>query len=210
MRKISQLMLSAIILFSFFTVSFIPMIPVTGVVSDSNNYLNTRSSADLSSSQFSFSHATSKQVTQANSENLFTLSVVQQPSGNSAYVSTKRDTATQFSLATQHGSIGLIAHNYLAGKKFSNLTSGSVITVTFSDGSKVDYKVSGIYQYQALNPTSPYSKYVDPSSPDKVLSVEDVFNTIYGVSDRLVLQTCITKDGVQSWGRLFVVADPSN
>jgi hypothetical protein len=190
--------------------AFVPLIPVTGIISDGNNFLNIRNSAPTTGQVFSFSHAASKQVTQAYSEDLFTMAVVQQPSGNSAYVSTKRDTATQFSLATQHGSIGLIAHNYLAGKKFFNLTSGTVITVSFSDGSKAEYKVSGIYKYQALTPTSPYSKYVDPSSPDKVLSVEDVFNTIYGVSDRLVLQTCITKDGVQSWGRLFVVADPAN
>jgi hypothetical protein len=38
--------------------------------------------------------------------------------------------------------------------------------------------------------------------------VNTVFTKIYAVKDRLVLQTCIAKDGIDSWGRLFVIAEP--
>ena len=44
--------------------------------------------------------------------NVLALPVVQQPSGNAGYVSNKDDQATQFAMAAQFGSVGLLAHNY--------------------------------------------------------------------------------------------------
>src|SRR5262245_40579626 len=44
--------------------------------------------------------------------------VVHQPKGDSNFVSAKQDIVTQFGLASQFGSTGLLAHNYLAGRNF--------------------------------------------------------------------------------------------
>lgn len=204
MKKQNSFLLIAIILLSVLSISFTPVIPVTGGFDNSLHFAQIVNTTTLPS----VNYAGTNQVKKAAASN-FSFSVVQQPSGNASYVSTKSNTATQFSLATQYGSIGLIAHNYLAGKSFFNLSQGQTITLTFSDGTTAKYTVSGIYKYQALSPTSPYSQFVDLNNPDQVLSVDSVFNQIYAVSGRLVLQTCISKNGVSSWGRLFVVANPA-
>ncbi len=49
---------------------------------------------------------------------LLTAPVVQQPSGDHEFISTEENALTQFGLASQFGSIGLLAHNYLAGATF--------------------------------------------------------------------------------------------
>jgi hypothetical protein len=111
-------------------------------------------------------------------------------------------------MAAQYGSIGLVAHNNLAGSHFFDLSEGDQLTLIYGDGRQVLYQVIKIYQLQALSPTSPYSKFIDPAHPQDTMTTEDVFNFIYGVKDRLVLQTCIAKGKVDSWGRLFVIAEP--
>jgi len=148
----------------------------------------------------------SSQITGIYAADKFALTVVQQPSGNTGYVSTTSETVTQFGLATSYGSTGLLAHNYLAGKYFSSISSGATITVIFGDGSKKNYTVSEVRQYQALDPTNIYSNFVNLSDSSKKLSSTDVFNQTFGKSGALVLQTCINKDGNSSWGRLFIIA----
>lgn len=134
--------------------------------------------------------------------------VVQQPAGKSSYVSTEEGKVTQFAYASKYGSIGLVAHNNLAGANFSLLQVGDIITLVYGDGSARTYSVTQIKQYQALSPTSPYSSFIDLDDPATILDVNTVFLNIYGVKDRLVMQTCIAKDGVDSWGRLFIIAMP--
>ena len=46
------------------------------------------------------------------------LPIVQQPSGNTGFVSEQPGTATQFQLAQRYGVLGLLAHNYLSGREF--------------------------------------------------------------------------------------------
>ena len=61
-------------------------------------------------------------VTGVIATDLFEFPVVQQ--GDSAtYVSKAEDTLTQFGMAARFGNIGLLAHNYLAGKNFFKLTA---------------------------------------------------------------------------------------
>ena len=131
--------------------------------------------------------------------------VVQQSSNN--YVSTSSGTVTQFGLANQFGSIGLLAHNYLSGSSFSKLGSGTEIVLVYGDGSTKKYQVSAVKKYQALSPTDPYSDFVNVDNSDSTLTSSDVFNETYGTGG-LVLQTCISKNGNSSWGRLFVIASP--
>lgn len=132
--------------------------------------------------------------------------VVQQSSPDS--VSSVAGTVTQFGLASEYGTIGLLAHNYLAGSNFSNLQAGVEITLVFGNGQTKTYKVTAIKTFQALSPTDPYSKFVNLENPEKTLSSTELFKQIYGSSGNLILQTCIAKDGISSWGRLFVIASP--
>jgi hypothetical protein len=140
-------------------------------------------------------------------ENLMAVRVVQQP--NASYVSSISGTVTQFGLANQYGSIGLLAHNYLSGSFFSELQSGDKIMLVYGDGSSKEYSVSAIKQYQALSPNDPYSKFIDLEEPETTLSSTELFKTTYTTKGNLVLQTCISKDGNVSWGRLFVIATPA-
>ncbi len=146
------------------------------------------------------------------------LRVLQQPTGNPAFVSSEAETATQFGLATQYKTIGLLAHNNLAGSQFSNLQLGQTIYLILGDGSVRYYRVTHIHRYQALSPTSPYSNFVDLDNPGQQISSTDLFTRIFipatttstttGGTSQLVFQTCIAANGNSSWGRLFVTAEP--
>lgn len=189
-------------------------IPVTG----SDTYL------DFSTSQYAPAHPASgltafvnQVATTGNTSQLAGIyqygtmkyTVVQQPKSAPGFVSGQEDAVTQFRLAGEYGTTALLAHNYLAGKTFSRVNPGSIITVIFGNGSTQDYRVDEVREYRALTPNSPYSKFVnlaDPNGP--VLTSTDLFFDIYKSNGRLVLQTCIEKDGELSWGRLFILATP--
>ena len=135
--------------------------------------------------------------------------VVQQPSGQAGYVSTNPGTLTQFASAANYGVMALLAHNYLEGQYFFNIQNGNKIVLIFGDGHTSAYRVNAVKQFQALSPTSPYSKFIDLDDPTQsVLTSSDLFYEVYATEGRLVLQTCIERDGQSSWGRLFVIADP--
>jgi hypothetical protein len=140
---------------------------------------------------------------------VFSLKVAPQPSNNPAYVNSDPGYATQFSLASQYGSIGLLAHNYLSGSFFSSLTTGQEVDIIYGDGSVRRYSISVIRHFQALSPLSTASNFVDLDNPrNNQLSNSDLFHQIYNQGDRVVFQTCITANGDTSWGRLFVIATP--
>ena len=103
---------------------------------------------------------------------------------------------TTFGMAAEYGSIGLLAESY---EPFFELENG--MTVVF-DGEY--YKVTEIQKYQALEPNSPYSDFVVDGN---IVSAGYVFMKVYGVPGRLVFQTCIERDGITDWGRLFVIAE---
>lgn len=136
-------------------------------------------------------------------KDIMALTVVQQASTYS--VSTKSGTVTQFGLASNYGSIGLLAHNYLSGSSFSKLGSGTEITLIYGDGSTKKYKVTTIKKYQALSPSDPFSNFINLDNPDAPLSSSEVVDETYG-SGELVLQTCISKNSISAWGRLFIIA----
>jgi hypothetical protein len=132
----------------------------------------------------------------------FALPVVQQPSGNHLYVSGSPDKLTQFRRANQEGSIGILAHNYMAGQYFFDLQAGDELFLVYGDGRYEAYWVGKIADYQARS----LSLYRDLSTQEN-LSDFDLFNLIYsGKGDKLVLQTCLEKDGNKSWGRRFIIA----
>jgi hypothetical protein len=139
--------------------------------------------------------------------NLFAFPVISQPGNNPAYVSPQPDVVTYFSLAEQHGIIGLLAHNTLAGKNFFLLTAGNILGF-YKDESIQWYQVEKIYRFQALEPNSPTSNFRDLDHPERVLSASELFQEIYAQPGTLILQTCIARGQTDSWGRLFIVASP--
>ena len=136
---------------------------------------------------------------------LFASPVVQQPANDSSFVSTMPDTLTQFSLPSAYGNIGLLAHDFLAGAYFSQLSTGQVVQVIYGNGRIENFIVTQIEQYQATDPTSLYSKFIDLNS-QQVLSSTELFKKVYTGPTHVTFQTCIEKNGNSSWGRLFVIA----
>lgn len=133
--------------------------------------------------------------------------IVQQPAGNAGYVSTTDGVVTQFGMASQYGNIGLLAHNHLSGRFFSQLTIGQEVRVVYGDGKTEVFVITEILQYQALQPTSPYSSFRNLSK-EETLTAEQMFKRVYFGDRHLTFQTCINANGNNSWGRLFVIAVP--
>ncbi len=131
--------------------------------------------------------------------------VAQQPSNQPGFVLDKPGYVTQFGLASQYGTIGLLAHNNLAGGSFFLLTQSQEVILVYGDSSLKYYLLTDIKYFQALSPNSPYSNFIEINNPNSKLSVEQLFGQIYGPGERLVLQTCIEANGQASWGRLFVI-----
>src|SRR6266498_1305775 len=133
--------------------------------------------------------------------------IIQQPAGSPGYVSSTDGVVTQFGMASQYGNIGLLAHNHLSGRFFSQLTVGQEVRLVYGDGSTEVFVISEILQYQALQPTSPYSSFRSLSK-DETLSAEQMFKRVYFGDRHVTFQTCINAHGNNSWGRLFVIAVP--
>ena len=139
--------------------------------------------------------------------NVMALVVVQQPVGYPGFVSTAESVATQFSIATEVGNVGLLAHNTLAGSSFANIKQGDLIILIYGDGRIESFMSKSIQRYQALDPLNPYSEFKDLETKTS-FTAEELFNSVYRGEYHLTLQTCIENNGNTSWGRLFIVATP--
>lgn len=137
-------------------------------------------------------------------DNLITMRVIQQPLGKSGFVSSVNGIGTEFGMVKPYHNIGILAHNFSSGKLFTKLNLEEVIYIIYGDGRSDKYIVTSIVQYQALSPSSVSSKFKDLESKT-VITASELFSKVYTKND-LVLQTCISKNGEASWGRLFVTA----
>ena len=133
--------------------------------------------------------------------------VIQQPTGSAGYVSSVDGEITQFGMASQFGNVGLLAHNNLSGRFFSQLAIGQEVRLVYGNGKIETFVITEILQYQAIQPTSPYSSFRDLSS-DEMLTAEQMFKRAYMGDRHVTFQTCIAGPGSLSWGRLFVIATP--
>ncbi len=183
------------------------IIPVTGYGS------SVSASGITSVAPFVSSSVSTVQPTSVSVQGVFSYEIVQQPARNPGFVSSESDKITQFGLATKFGSTGLLAHNYLVGKEFFNVSVGDLVEIAYTDGKTKTYIVKEIQRYQALQPNSPYSDFVDLNPSNNVsqkskpqLTATQLFNRVYAVKGRVIFQTCITANGNDSWGRLFIVA----
>lgn len=136
------------------------------------------------------------------------LPVGQQPKENAGYVTREPDQVTQFNLAGRYGTIGILAHNDLAGSEFSGIGLNQYAVVIYGDGHEEHFQVKEFQRYQALSPTSTFSDFINLDGSSERLTAAKLFTRIYGPGKRLVFQTCIEGQGDASWGRLFIIAEP--
>ncbi|HSL45949.1 MAG TPA: hypothetical protein VK897_21125 [Anaerolineales bacterium] len=139
--------------------------------------------------------------------NVLDLPVVQQPVDKPYYVSDRDGEATQFSMVSQYGNIGLLAHNTLSGRDFSRLEVGQEVRLDYENGKTEYFVITQILRFQALQPESVASSFRNLDRNETISAVE-MFNRAYVGERRLVFQTCIAAEGNASWGRLFIVATP--
>lgn len=137
------------------------------------------------------------------------LPVNQQPTGQAGFVTREPDTSTQFSLARQYGTVGILAHNDLAGAKFSGIQLDEYAIIVYGDGHIEYYQIDEVQKYQALSPTSTFSDFVNLADPAERLTASQLFSRIYTPGNRLVFQTCIEAYGDPSWGRMFIIGRPA-
>lgn len=140
-------------------------------------------------------------------QGIFAFPILQQPSSNAGYVSTQLNVVTQFHMASDYGTIGLLAHNTLSGQYFSLLTRGERIQLVYGDGRIEYFTVTNIYSYQATSPYSMNSDFVDLNTGE-YLTALGLFNKVYTGPRHITFQTCISANGNSSWGRLLVIAEP--
>jgi hypothetical protein len=140
-------------------------------------------------------------------DNVLALPVVQQPSGNTIYVSNNDGEVTQFGVASQYGNVGLLAHNHKAGKSFSELAPGQDVLLVYGDGHIETFEIEEVLKFQALQPNNPFSSFKSLDK-DEILTTGQMFNRVYAGDHHLTFQTCIAAYGKLSWGRLFIIARP--
>jgi hypothetical protein len=137
------------------------------------------------------------------------LPVGQQPAGDAGFVTRDRDTTTQFDLANRYGTVGILAHNYLAGDQFMGIKKEQYAIIIYGDGRLEYFLIDDIQQYQALSPNSTYSDFINMDDTSERLSASQLFSRVYGAGNRLVFQTCIAANGDASWGRIFIIGKPA-
>ncbi len=185
------------------------IIPVTHLVSGYEAAHSSSPDRDLTSFIINVAEPTCNSIAGVYVKDKLQLSVTQQPADQPGFVSTLSGTVTQFTFADEHGSVGLLAHNYLAGSDFYKIVVNDEIYLVNGNGQTERYYVTEIRQYQALEPTSPYSSFVDLSDVSHKIAYDELFAEIYGQADRLILQTCLSNQDSSSWGRHFVIAIPA-
>jgi hypothetical protein len=135
--------------------------------------------------------------------NVMAYAIVQQPEGDSSFVSEQPADITQFDMASRAGNIGLLAHNTLAGTSFFNILQDSQIVLVYGNGRTATFVVDQILMFQAL----PNGQYRNLQTQETI-GIESLFETAFGGKRHLTLQTCVEGEGNYQWGRLFIIAKP--
>jgi hypothetical protein len=187
--------------------AFQPVIPVTGLAVANPARIAEKNLMTLQDFTEAVKDGNADNIKGLYAADVFTLRVIQQPSGKPGFVSPIDGVATQFSMATSNHVTGMLAHNFASGRFFFDLAQGNIIDVVYGDGTVKEYKVSAIKRFQALSPKSASSDFIDLDTNEK-LSAGGLFSKMYTGKHHLTLQTCIQEGTEDSWGRLFIIAEP--
>lgn len=208
-------MIRRLLVISLLTVFLImgssPLLPITGSTNTEGELGPGTALSSLPALGRNGNSNSIRQISKVIVQGRFNYDVIDQPVNNPGFVSSAENTLTRFRLADRYGSIGILAHNHLAGASFLDLELGDRIDVVFENDPQgqliQSYWVFSVRKFQALSPTSPYSEFIDLKNGQQY-SASQLFLEIYDRDDLLILQTCLEKDGVDSWGRIFVIAYP--
>jgi hypothetical protein len=210
-RMFKILTLTVIMLASVFPFAQVKAnIPVTAdpIPATSQDGSATKQSSVLSLSDFTATIKDGKSIVRGVFiPDVMAFHVIQQPKNQNGYVSAIKGVVTQFAMASDYGTIGLLAHNFAAGSEFSKVLVGNKVSVIYGDGTIKEFQVTKISRYQALQPNSSSSNFLDLETNEK-LSAGTLFKAVYGGKAHLTLQTCIAQGKESSWGRLFIIAEP--
>jgi hypothetical protein len=175
--------------------------PYTPFPTSTPTYTPTSTPTHTPTPRFAESIAIEDVVTAIYIPGLLLLPIGQQP--YPAFVTEEEDEFTEFGLAADYGSIGLLAHNYLAGKYLPEIETGEIIYLTYTSNVTHKYIAIEFWRFQALDPYSVYSDFILTVTGDH-LTVEELFDFIYNRPGSLILQTSIAPG---AWGRLFIIAE---
>jgi len=133
--------------------------------------------------------------------------IVQQPDGKDEFVSPWDNIATQFGMASDFGSTGLLAHNYLAGKAFPLVKENQIFYLVYGDGRTSAFIVTEILQFKALEPANVSGNFTSLENGE-LLTASELFMKAYNRPGDVILQTCISASNDNAWGRIFIIAKP--
>ena len=108
----------SILILSFIVILFSTLIP-TGDVQALSGRLRTRHLPFLDTFISQVENGQAEELRGVYIPEILAARVVQQPIGNDEFVSPRQNILTQFGLASQFGSTGLLAHSELAGESLS-------------------------------------------------------------------------------------------
>jgi len=149
------------------------------------------------------------QITGVYVPDTYAMKIVQQPHGDPTFISSDPQEITQFGKAMDYGSIGLLAHNTLAGAQFMEMSMNQVFAIVYGNGDVAYYQIHELQQFRAIQPDDPYSDFINiGNSTEGIIESEDVYKRIYGPGNRVVFQTCIEAENNPNWGRAFIIAAP--
>lgn len=210
-KKIKYLLIATVIAVQIVAAGFAG-IPVTGATTSTSDVRGDPAQSNPESKDFiefvnSVTDGEAGVVRGLYSEDVLGYPVIQQPSGQPNFVSATDGVVTEFGMASEYGTTGILAHNYLAGSSFFSLQINDVVQLIYGDGSVKEYKIAEVLSYQALSPDSASSSFVDLNTGETLTSTQ-LFKRVYTGSHHLTLQTCIEKGSEDSWGRLFIIAEP--
>lgn len=209
-RKASLIITALLVFFSsgafVFDTDANHLVPVTG--STTSNQPETLAAPIQSLSEFSATIQDGEDLIRGvYVEDVLAFRVVQQPANNPGYVSSINNLVTQFGMASDYGTVGLLAHNFAAGSFFPAIELGDEVQTITGTGETEAYQVVEILSFQALSPDSQTSAFVDLSTGEQ-LTAGQLFEQVYTGDPHLVMQTCIADGNEDSWGRLFIIAEP--
>lgn len=141
------------------------------------------------------------------SEDVFEYPVMQQPASQPGFVAEDEDVVTEFAMARKYGTTGILAHNFLAGEAFFELEISDIVQIIYGDGTVESYEITEIERYQALSPNSTNSTFTDLETGETI-TASQLFKKVYSGDHHLTLQTCIQVGAEDSWGRIFIIAEP--
>jgi len=196
----------SILILSFIVILFSTLIP-TGDVQALSGRLRTRHLPFLDTFISQVENGQAEELRGVYIPEILAARVVQQPIGNDEFVSPRQNIVTQFGLASQFGSTGLLAHSELAGESLSQLQEGQKFYLIYGNGQTSAFVITEILHYQALEPTNTSSNFVDLENGG-LLTAPELFSKIYNRPGQVIFQTCISAEGNRAWGRLFIIAEP--